>query len=388
MKFLFIQTSQSILDMYINLKKMGEDIDIFYDAVFHPLEDNSSGLSSLETYIKTNSYDCIISYMFIPDISSFCMDWNMLYASWTYDSPLQSVYTKAIMNPCNIVFLFDKAETEYVKSIGAKNIYYLPLAGDLSRVGAINITDEDEKKYSHLISFIGSTYQNNSYNTCCPYFPEDVANEFKLYLMQNTCKWDRTKPWPSVSNSAIDLYTNTLGLTLPELDYLPLQTFLGILILSRKLAEMDRITVLNALAERFLVDIYTGDESPYLEKLTVHSPIDYGTGMNKVFYLSKINLNTTLPSIRTGIPQRIFDIMQCGGFLLTNWQEETDELFTPGKDIETYHSLEELVDKADYYLKHEDQRARIAINAYITIRDNHTYSHRMKQMLDILNNYK
>ncbi|MCR5785759.1 MAG: glycosyltransferase [Eubacterium sp.] len=388
MKYLFIITSGSILDLYVNMKKMGEDIEVFPGGEFHPHKDNADEHALLEDFLKGKSYDCIISYMFIPSISDFCMDKGMLYVSWTYDSPLQDVYTESIENPCNIIFLFDKAESEYVKSLGINNVYYMPLAGDLSRVGAINITEEDEKTFSHQISFIGSTYMENSYNQCVPFYPEDIKNEFKLYLMQNTCRWDRTKPWPSISEAATKFYEDTIKIDMPSLKYFPKSTFLGILVLSRKLAELDRLTVLNALAERHPVTIYTKDNSPYLENLEVHPGVDYSTDMNKVFYLSKINLNITLPSIRTGIPQRLFDIMQCGGFLLTNWQEEIDELFNPGKDIEVFHSLEELTDKAGYYLSHEDARARIAINAYMTIRDHHTYPRRLRQMLDIINKYK
>lgn len=71
--------------------------------------------------------------------------------------------------------------------------------------------------------------------------------------------------------------------------------------------------------------------------------MDYYTVMNKIFYLSKINLNITLPSIESGIPQRVLDIMGSGGFVLTNYQPEIEEVFEIGKDIEVFHTLEELV---------------------------------------------
>ena len=46
----------------------------------------------------------------------------------------------------------------------------------------------------------------------------------------------------------------------------------------------------------------------------------------------KIYLNMTIKPIQTGLPLRIFDIMGCGGFLMTNYQAELPEYFEIGTD--------------------------------------------------------
>jgi spore maturation protein CgeB len=46
--------------------------------------------------------------------------------------------------------------------------------------------------------------------------------------------------------------------------------------------------------------------------------------------------------------------------LLTDHYEEISELFEIGKEIETYSSGKELKEKVEYYLKHEDERIKIA----------------------------
>ena len=53
--------------------------------------------------------------------------------------------------------------------------------------------------------------------------------------------------------------------------------------------------------------------------------------MPKIFKCSKINLNMTLRSIKSGIPQRAFDIMGCGGFLMSNYQPELQNISYPGR---------------------------------------------------------
>ena len=105
------------------------------------------------------------------------------------------------------------------------------------------------------------------------------------------------------------------------------------------------------------------------------------TEMPKIFHLSKINLNLTSKPIRTGLPLRIWDILSAGGFLLTNYQEEIPEYFEIGKDLEVYTSQEELLQKIDYYLTHEEERSHIAQNGYNKIL---SQKHTLKDRLQII----
>ena len=153
---------------------------------------------------------------------------------------------------------------------------------------------------------------------------------------------------------------------------------------------MERITALIRLSEIHPVTVFTASESKHLSLIRGHvfPAIDYRTDMYKVFHLSRINLNFTIPTIESGIPLRVYDIMSVGGFCLTNYQEEIDELFEIGKDIEVFHDLEELMDKSIYYLSHEDQRLRIAISGYQKVKSRHTFQMRMEQILNISDNIK
>ena len=161
--------------------------------------------------------------------------------------------------------------------------------------------------------------------------------------------------------------------------------FLGISMLSRKLAQLERITILNTAAAVSQVDLYTNDSHPALSPdIVLHPPVDYNTTAGKVYNLSKINLNITLPSIESGVPQRVFDVMSYGGFLLTNYQPEIDELFELDKDIVVFHSQKEFIEKLVYFLTHENERLSIAINGYQKIRKLHTYTKRVEFILNTI----
>jgi len=383
MNFLFISTTHTFYDLAWVLKNMGHNVETMDEYRFDPLIKNEVEKSFLFEKLSKDHYDYVISSLFIPEVSDICEDLGNVYVSWIYDSPLISLFNESVLNSCNYIFIFDHCEYLRVKNLGVKNVFHLPLAANLNRSGALNITKSDVKSYSHDISFVGKLYEENNYNEVIHILPENISLPLKSYLIRNLCKWDEPKPWPIVNEDCLNYYSSHFdNLNFPKL--MNKSEFLGIFILSRKLAEMDRLTILNTIAESNRVDLYTQSISPYLENIFVHNQVDYYTDMYKIFHLSKINLNITLPSIESGIPLRIFDILSCGGFVLSNDQPELEELFIKGKEIETFKSLQELKDKTSYYLKHDEERKKIGINGYLKVRNNYTYEKQIKKILDIL----
>lgn len=63
---------------------------------------------------------------------------------------------------------------------------------------------------------------------------------------------------------------------------------------------------------------------------------------------------------------------------------ELTDYFTIGVDLEAYSSMDELVDKCAYYLDHNEERKQIAKNGYERMSADHTYPHRIREMLKTL----
>ena len=97
-----------------------------------------------------------------------------------------------------------------------------------------------------------------------------------------------------------------------------------------------------------------------LQNVAFKGYVNYLTEMPDVFHRSRINLNITLRSIQTGIPLRCLDIMGAGGFLMSNYQPELAQLFENGREMAMYESKEDLLDKVNYCLTHEEERKEIA----------------------------
>jgi glycosyltransferase involved in cell wall biosynthesis len=96
------------------------------------------------------------------------------------------------------------------------------------------------------------------------------------------------------------------------------------------------------------------------------------------FAESKIVFNIAMTD---DINMRNFEAMATGSFLLTNWIPTIEELFEDGKHLVLYRSLDEMVDKAKYYLAHDEERERIAQAGYEEVMKNHTIQNRVDRIL-------
>lgn len=132
------------------------------------------------------------------------------------------------------------------------------------------------------------------------------------------------------------------------------------------------------------MNIYTDDESVDFMKANNCGLVDYWKGAPRVFRQSKINLNLTLRSIRSGVPLRVWDILGAGGFCITNYQAELPLYFVNGEDLVWFKSRGELFRLVDYYLEHEDERRRIAENGYRKVREFHDYASRIDEIAEYI----
>lgn len=146
---------------------------------------------------------------------------------------------------------------------------------------------------------------------------------------------------------------------------------------------MERKEILEYIGKECLGKLYTQSDTSDLRNVLFQGTANSYSEMQLIFSESKINLNITYRAIETGIHQRIWDVCACGGFLMTNYQEELDDYFSIGEDIECYYSKEDLLEKIQFYLKNDTIRSHIAQNGYHKVKKYHTYGKRLQEMLNV-----
>lgn len=386
MNFLYVKTKGSVSDLPDAIEELGHHVSRLENVIYDGTDlDANVSFNPIEEALNNTYFDFVITFLYHPYISNICENHHVIYLSIIYDSPLISIFHGSIYNKCNRIFVFDSAFYERLQAIDVSHSYYIPLGISIARPSALQITNSDNNKFSADISFVGSLYENNMYNDCSKLLPEPVLNEFNTYLMSNLCKWENTRPWPILSNEITDFFLRNAS-DLGSLKHfeMPPEMYLGIMLLSYKLGEMERITLLNMLNESFDLKLYTGSSSPHISSINNMGFVDYFSELGKVFSLSKINLNSTLPCIETGVPQRILEIMSYGGFVLTNYQKDLEDFCEIGKDLVTFSSIEECKEKATYYLNHESERIAIAQNGLNLVQNNYTYKNLITKMLALV----
>jgi hypothetical protein len=108
----------------------------------------------------------------------------------------------------------------------------------------------------------------------------------------------------------------------------------------------------------------------------------WGIDMFRVLYESRVALNRHIGvAERYANNMRLYEATGVGTLLLTDEKENLGELFVPGSEVVTYANEEELVERVRHLLAHDDERRTIAAAGQArTLRD-HTYLHRMRELL-------
>jgi spore maturation protein CgeB len=86
----------------------------------------------------------------------------------------------------------------------------------------------------------------------------------------------------------------------------------------------------------------------------------------------------------SGVNGRTFEIAGCSAFQIVDASRNVGDFFEVGKEITIYKNENDLVEKIKYFLSHEKERLKIAASAYQKVIDNHTYQHRLQQIIDCL----
>lgn len=101
----------------------------------------------------------------------------------------------------------------------------------------------------------------------------------------------------------------------------------------------------------------------------------------KKFSQSKIVFHN---SIKDDIAMRVFETLSTGSFLLCNWIPTLEDLFVDGQHLVTYRTLDEMVEKAKYYLENEGLREAIAKAGHEEFIKKHTYKNRIETILKLV----
>lgn len=363
------------------LEQLGYEIK---RVVFHHEESNNIEYErKLRKLLSYERYDAVFGVNYFAVIANACHKTKTPYISWIYDSPLMQVWNESAFYPENTIFCFDQGLCNVLRKRGVERIFYMPLAADTDYMENLELEQEVIERFSSEVSFLGTFYDKKTdieealeaNGMCFLQGYSDAVIEAQTLISGYSFLEELAEPEDIKGKIEAFMVQNEKKKT-----FAPRHINYANYYLASEATKRERRRIVEAVAERFPLDIYTTSDISMIPKAVNKGPVDYYTAMPVVFKYSKINLNITLRTIKTGIPLRALDIMAAGGFLLTNYQEDMLKHFEPGVDFVYYLNEEDLLEKIEYYLTHEEERKQIARNGQERVKKNHSYKMTIDKM--------
>ena len=352
-------------------------------------------IKKAEDKIIEEKPDVVFTSNYYPPIAEAAHETGIEYIAWVYDSPHVLLYSCATIYETNHIFVFDREQYEEFNRNGIKTVQYMPLAANTVRLRK-TIEDKGQQElfvnsrfYNKAeIAFVGAMYDEEhtffrrlkNISGYTRGFLEGVISAQKQVWGYNFVK-DLMRE-DIMDDMARDLPMQPKSDSVASREYLFAEYCIN-----REITSRERMEYLTAIGSTFAksdtpgLDLYTGNKDLKIEGVYNHGSIDHYATAPFVYNKAKININISLRSIHTGIPLRCFEILGSGGFLLSNYQADFADCYVDGEDYVSYGSKEDMLNKIEYYLSHEKERQEIAANGLRRTIENHTYEHRIKEML-------
>ncbi len=383
-----IRSGHEVTECSIKCKNYTQDVELAAAMIEQIHRDKAEG---------------IISFNYFPIVSMVADVTKTTYYSWVYDCPHFTLYARTAGMACNRIGVFDRSIADSFRSRGINTVFHLPLAADTEYWDGITgegINEASKGKagfgrFGSDVSFVGSLYtdEHNYFDMIYP-----IAGEKELSAGNKSTVMDVIDNWCFDYDSSVS-YVERLNKS-GDLEYAESQmSEMGLMlgadyefepedivipsVFEKKVTILERKRLLEAVSKIDGVDfkLYTNSKTGIPKCVSSKGTVDYKKEMPLVFNRNRINLNISLRSIRSGIPLRVIDIMSCGGFVLSNYQQEIADYFKEGEEIAMFRSEDEAIEKIRYYLEHENERAAVAWAGYEAVKERFGYESLLTDLL-------
>jgi spore maturation protein CgeB len=132
-----------------------------------------------------------------------------------------------------------------------------------------------------------------------------------------------------------------------------------------------------------------------IERLRRNSPIKachqgvvWGNEMYQTLADAKVVFNQHMDiSEAHANNMRLYETTGVGSFLLTDAKSNLKDLFEIPTEVASYRDIEDCIRLAAYYLSHDDERERVAAQGRARTLQDHTYDHRMQEVIRIVDRH-
>jgi spore maturation protein CgeB len=241
-------------------------------------------------------------------------------ALWVVDDPYELDNALIYASSYDFVFTVDSSAIPIYERHGLSNVFHLPLAA----YPPVHRKKTVQPRYQSDVCFIGSGFYNRL----------NLLDEIADYLSGLNLKiigqwWEKLQSFPKL--------------------------------------------------ERFIISdtIAPGEAACYYAGAKINLNLHRASDAAAYFEGNKLNVKAASPNNRT------FEIAGCGGFqIVDNVRAELNKYYAPGKEIEVFEDPADLRKKIEHYLKHAEERERMASSAQERTYREHSFRMRLESLLN------
>ena len=374
----------------IALVVMGE---LFVDDAADALERQGYGVYMWDTrhlpadelaYVaKRLQPQLVMSINYQRGLAEACHGLGLPLTVWEIDPALDSLpKCDTATNHCQI-FTWRRKQVEAWGQAGFENIHHLPLAANHVRrtPGALLPT---ELRYQASISFVGSSlsdtlqYCRDEFIRMWQRWSNSTESAEPNQIIEYILQFHKKHP-------SIYVVDEMLARRCPGIRGSGENAADPNMLIGELVAHQYRRQVMESLTP-FGIHVW-GDEGwrgVDTRGGRFMGAASHNHDVTRVYRGSQINIDVGRRYQRDIVTMRVFDVLACGGFVLAEDCDDLRACFEPGVHLDTWTTIEELVEKTQWYLEHPDVVARIRTAGHQHLLSDHTIDQRVKTLLHSL----
>lgn len=224
----------------------------------------------------------------------------------------------------------------------------------------------------HSKLFLNNNYPETDFIFIGSFIPSSDFHDYRRQLIENLLK----------SNVDVSIYSNLPNekkIAAQKIGFL-ISSFLkkiGLKELAYSLPLIKKTSRLTESPQKLIL-------SDKFKKNTITTPL-FGIEMLKALSKSKISFNSHGGvSGEYAANIRLFETTGAGACLLTDYKKNISQFFEPDKEIVTYNSIDECIEKAKWLLNNPNDRKQIANAGQAKTLSEHTFQKRAIQLNEII----
>lgn len=304
-------------------------------------------------------------------------------ASWFVDNPHLILYKyKSAISPWTAVFTWDADNLDSLRDAGFEHVEYLPLATDHMRFAPPSSSDHEKYAafgWQSRVSFVGNSMLHKVRGRLKAADPPLSLRLNYECIADNFARNEERSVYGFMEKHHPDLLPDfhAMGSVERQLSFETLITWEATL--------RYRLNCIKAILS--FKPLIAGDDGwlsliPGEGKIwRRHGELSYYEELPHFYPFSEVNFNCTSKQMKGAVNQRVFDAPATDSFIITDWREQIERLFEPGKEVICYHSPEEAPELISRYLESPAERVKVSRAARKRILAEHLYEHRLESII-------